>query len=582
MSGVGNVNSGWGRLNLVMSARRPVSRACIAVAVIAATVVAAVLRLWCLRWGLPDAFHQLTYHPDEVFQIGAMLRVDLPHLSLDPGFYNYPSGYINLGSLAIYMAAGYGLNMDATLTNAYLTARSVTVLLGVLTVPIVYFAGARLYNRAVGLVAALIFAVIPLHVMHSHFATVDVPATFWVSLALLGSAMIASGSAGMKTYLLTGIAAGIAAGTKYNAGLVLLPIIVAYIIREQGTGDREQKSVIREQGTGDRGQKSDPRPPTPGSRLLAVFGAFIVGFLASTPAFLIQPGKYIDGFMYELRHAAAGHGLVFTSSGPGWLYVLKDSLGYGLGPVLLVFTLMAVVFAVVRRTRSDWLMLSFLAPYYLLISFSEVHFARYAIPILPVIAIFAGRMAVEIYQMLKGRSLVLGYGWIAVCTAIILYTSVYAVAVDRLFTPPDPRNAAAAWFESNVQPGTTIGLPAVPWFYSPPFDSHTTAARREQRYMAMSESRYNLLVDPDTEWNPSIIRDGKPEYIVITDFEYEDPLRLHLVGAEEFMRELDKSYKCAAVFTKRISAFGIDFGSTERLPHDLKYMSPTIRVYRRK
>jgi hypothetical protein len=69
--------------------------------------------------------------------------------------------------------------------------------------------------------------------------------------------------------------------------------------------------------------------------------------------------------------------------------------------------------------------------------------------------------------------------------------------------------------------------------------------------------------------------------VVISDYEAEDPLRLRVPEAVRFYKELDVHYAKVAEFGHRLSVFGIDFGPAENLPHDLKYMSPTIRVYGR-
>lgn len=529
------------------------------VAVVAVAVLAAVLRLWGIGWGLPDSIHRFTYHPDEIFQVGAMARMNPFALALDPQFYNYPSGYMNLGSAVLNLVQAYGLHVDDR--AAYLIARLVVALLGVLTVPITYAAASRLYGKAAGVMAALIIAITPLHVVHSHFATVDVPAAFWAAAALLGAGLILTRST-FAIYAVAGALAGFAAGTKYNAALALLPVIVAHFVREDGSG---WQCRVKD------------------GRIWAALGACIVGFVAATPGFVLWPAKFAGGFLFELQHAASGHGLVFEGRGPGWFDVLVNALGYGLGVLLLAVALGAIALAIVRRKRSDWIILSFLIPYYILISVSEVRFARYAIPILPPLAILVGRMIVDVYTTLKSQgSAYLRLGWVVVCAGVVGYTAVYSLALDRLFQPPDPRSVAIGWINRNVSLGDTIGLPTVPWFYSPPFTPDIAGAVGSRaRYDLMSEARRRLVTNPELEWDPAILTGERPDYVVMSDFEYEDVKRTGLPRAKTFFRTLGKQYKEAAVFGKQIS-FGIDFGPSEQLPHDLKYMSPTIRVYRRK
>ncbi|MEN6521182.1 MAG: glycosyltransferase family 39 protein [Armatimonadota bacterium] len=542
--------------------KQPVAQFWVAAAVAFITIAAFAFRICGIHWGLPDAFHQFTYHPDEVFQIGAMLRIDPFSFQLDPGFYNYPSGYMNLGALAVHTAPYYGITIDKSLISVYLIARITVVLLGALTVSVVYGAASRLYGRAAGVLAALIMAIIPLHIVHSHFATVDVPAAFWVAVTLLTAAMIITKPA-LKWYIAAGVASGIAAGTKYNAAVVFIPVLLAHFLRE---GKVPFLKRIRD------------------SKFWTAGPSFLLGFFISTPAVFIRPGRFVEGFIYELRHAGSGHGLVFQGKGPGWFDILVNSLGYGLGVFLLVVVLAAVALAMVRRKPADWLILSFVVPYYTMISLSEVRFARYMILILPPVAILAGRMIVEVYQVAKDQgTALLRWVWVGICAAVIGHTCIYAISLDRLFLAPDTRTQAAQWFNDNVKPSSTIGLPTVPWFYTPPISPDSTAINHSDRFQGTVDSRYSIKVNPDPgqEWDPSIVSGKMPEYIVMTDFEYEDAGRLRIPSAMKFMDRLNRSYKEVAVFKKDLKAFNISFGSTEHLPHDLKYMSPTIKIYRK-
>ncbi len=97
--------------------------------------IAAALRFWGLRWGLPNSLHSYSYHPDEFLTIGAAVIV---LSSLFPRFYNYPSLYIYLAALAIAVGSGYGLTNN--LAGPYLCARVVTALMGIAAVWVTYWA----------------------------------------------------------------------------------------------------------------------------------------------------------------------------------------------------------------------------------------------------------------------------------------------------------------------------------------------------------------------------------------------------------------------------------------------------------
>ena len=104
---------------------------------------------------------------------------------------------------------------------------------------LLYVTGARLFGRAVGLLAAAIEAVAFLPVFYAHLALNDVPTLAPLTLSLLGTAgVLRKGRA--RDYLLAGVGLGLACATKYTAGIVLVPLLAAVVARylERGRGPR--------------------------------------------------------------------------------------------------------------------------------------------------------------------------------------------------------------------------------------------------------------------------------------------------------------------------------------------------------
>jgi 4-amino-4-deoxy-L-arabinose transferase-like glycosyltransferase len=113
----------------------------------------------------------------------------------------------------------------------YLISRFVSAAAGILTVVAVYALSLTGYRRPrAALLAAFSLVVCHVHVRDSHFATVDVLATFFVTLALVFSVR-ASEAGTARDFALAGLFAGLAASSKYNAGLVAIPIFVAALYR---------------------------------------------------------------------------------------------------------------------------------------------------------------------------------------------------------------------------------------------------------------------------------------------------------------------------------------------------------------
>lgn len=514
------------------------------------------LRIWGLSWGLREGLRQGSYHPDEFILIGAATSVDIGSLQLNPHLYNYPSLFIYVISIAFRTASGWGLLDGARVADLYLLARLLSVLFGVATVFAVYLAGSKFYNRNAGLAAAGIMAVMPLHVQYSHYVAVDVPAVFFVAAALAASALLLRENQ-LRFYLFAGAMAGLAAGTKYNCGMVFLSIVAASLLSIAGGLSHRRKALL----------------------LSAAFLAAVVAFIITTPGALLWPDQFLRGLTFEIGHAASGHGYVFQNTGPGWLYTITNSLAAGIGWPLLVLAVLAVIIALIRRRTEALVVLAFVLPYYGLISVSEVRFARYALPLFPPLALLIAAFKLGTWENLATRPRVRQAA--AVVLALVgAYTLAYTVALGLLFTQADPRDRAAQWAASYVPAGTTIALPTVPWFYSPPFTPGFGSLSASDRYASMSDSAYRLLADETKDWNVQLLREQQPEYIIVSDYEKIDALRADAPGAREYMSFVSQKYEPVAVFES--SVFPPLFRSTTSLPHDMRYPAPRIEVYRLK
>jgi hypothetical protein len=169
--------------------------------------------------------------------------------------------------------------------------------------------------------------------------------------------------------------------------------------------------------------------------------------------------------------------------------------------------------------------------------------------------------------------------WKAVAVVVVLYTLVYSVSIDRLFVAPDTRESAMAFIERNIPAGTSIGLPSAPWFYTPPFVADMGHLRRADRMEAAKGSQYKLVMSIN-DWDPSVMQ-AKPEYIVISDYEKLDGERSGDPNARVFLRELRSHYRQVKSFGDDLRIINPPFVLPEELPHDMKYMHPTIWIWKR-
>jgi hypothetical protein len=549
-------------------------------------VLAAILRFEGLAWGLPNAHHWFSYHPDEVMVLGAAQRVNLFAGVWDPGFYNY-------GSLLIYIVSVTAQVVDAwaplhapfhEMARLTLIGRGWVALFGVATVYMAYLIGRRIAGKRAGVISAACLAVLPMHAVHSHFCTVDVPATFWISVCLYNALRWRAARAA----LWCGLAAGLAAGTKYNAGLVLLAGWAAVALAREAV-------------------KSER------ARALAVMtAAAAAAFFVSTPGVLFDTAAFLRDFRYEARHVQTGHGLVFVQTGPGWWYHLSNNLWYGVGAFLPVAALLAVAVAALgRRGKLDrerlrpWrVLLAFAVPYFVLISLAKVRFQRYDIPLLPVLAVASGAL----FASLRAR-------WTLIGAAALLGTLVLAQGEVSTMSAPggdilltltryqgDPRDAVAKWFATRVRRAVTIGLTTAPWFYSPPFSAANAGPQSRALFDEVGAANGNTLMTPDAEGGTAFAE--WPEFVVLSDYEYGDALRLQgavvperaadirivpvrpgapaeAVRLTRLWNNVVKRYAVQAVWSPAHEAFGLRWSKRRLPPHDAFYPYPTLIVFHR-
>jgi hypothetical protein len=561
---------------------------------------ALALRLWGITWGLPNQDRVLSYHPDEGVNLGqgvlengvlvqGVLENGVPHPHLDLKFYNYGGLYFYLWQGAVATNRAYGIvslpptgqpNLNSTDSPAamILVGRLLTAFLGAATVWAVFALGNRLFGRRAGLVAGLVYAILPAAVIHGHYATVDVPATFFVTLALVyGAKLLASPC--RKDAALAGLFCGLAAATKYNVVIVFLAPLAAIFLRRklEGKLDFVQGAIV--------------------------IGAGVGGFVVGCAGLLVNWSGFTHDFTYELQKSSQGMGLLFADTGNGWLYHLTSSLRFGMGVPMLLVSLAALVLALKARTRQDWYLLAFLIPYYLVIGLSQVRYLRYVIPLFPVLAVLIGRLMArplpedpalqEVYLTVGESEKTLPIPWPkpSVIAKIIwavgglaaAITLLITLSLDRMMSLPDTRDQAATYLKTPDKQGKSIAFVWLPWYQSPPLSPDFTAPSPKDREQAALSYPNNRLLIParDTDWDASVLGPPLPDFFAVSEYETGDAFRINLPATKPFT-DAWRDHYTPHVFEKTPSIFGIDFGKPAYVPNDWLYIYPRTTIYERK
>jgi 4-amino-4-deoxy-L-arabinose transferase-like glycosyltransferase len=464
-------------------------------------LVAFGVRAWGARFGLPEYF----YHPDEhaiVDRATAILRTG----DYNPHWFNYPSTYIYIQALSyipyflISAARGFGGTIPSfTPYGFYFAGRLMTVFIGALTVLLVYLLGKRMFGHRTGLLSSLLLTFSLLHTVHSHYVTTDVPVAFFVTLSFLFcySAM-EKGRA--KDYILAALFAGLATSTKYPAFMVILPLLLLHLLTLRW------------------GQWLSL-----GQRLGVSAGAFMAGFLLGTPYAFLDLNTFLNSLGAVLSHYGAAQPGFEGSDTSVWYVrqMLRSADG-----IVVTVGLVGIVWGLFRHTRKDILLLSFIVPYYLLLSLWKVRFERHLVVILPFLVILAARFLVEgvswlskVVKPLAGSHLreVLEVLILACLAAVVLFMPARAIIdFDAALAQKDHRTIAAEWVNANIPPGSRVVAEA----FSIPLDEN----RFQVEQVVRVDSR-------DLEW----YRQEGVEYVIVSDGHW----RVLFRQPERYAREIE-------------------------------------------
>ena len=401
------------------------------------------LRLWGIDHGLP-----WVYHPDERHHYVPIAVNFFARDNFDPGYFVNPPGLTYL--LSIVYALWYGPGDDvvqafaAGSSHVWIVARVTVAVVGVVAAWLTYLSGARLFSRAVGLLAALLIAFAFLPVFQSHFALNDVPAMAAVALGLLGTAGVLRRGR-LLDYALAGTGIGLACATKYTAGIILLPLLVAAASRARG----QARQVLAGLATG--------------------AAAMLVSFFVANPYSVLDPGSFLDDIGL-LGVAGQGSRKLGQSEENGILYYLWV-FTWGLGWVPSI----AALGGAVRLFFVDRLLFAVLLPatvlFVLFMGLQDRFFGRWLLPVFPIVALLAAFGTAELLRVVSARAPRLAAPAAALAAiALVAQSLVHTVHTDLVLTRQDTRAIARQWRSQNIPAGTRIvvePMGVVEWGNSP-------------------------------------------------------------------------------------------------------------------
>lgn len=522
-----------------------------AIGLAAIVILGFALRAWGFTWGLYDADISRRPHPDEwtAYWLFHWFGADG---NLNPCPHAPTSCFFDWGMAFPYAAYGvhtlahplltslpihvFGPQAQTSFVYPVLAGRATSLLLSTLTILVAYKLAEVSYGRAAGLVAASLVALSGLLVQLAHFATPDSTTCLALSSTLLATALFVRAPS-LPRFMAAGFLMGVAVSSEYHMALLAIPITFAWILAQRRVW----------------------------WWLVAAFGAALLTYCVINPYILIDFGAFRDAMVHTLRirtiDSNAQYQGRWAKYDPAWLYVARYPLGYGVGALFAWWYGLGAVWAVVKHKSFEILLLSWIAPYFVLVSVSSAKFMRYSAPLLVPLAVLAAGLSVDLMVWLGRR-------WARVGVALALglasaYTFTYDAAYAGMFSSPEPRWVASQWLTRHTPPSSLVGFEELP-------DGVTNLA-----YFITTDGFSPCIA----QFQTAGLR-APAKFEAIDDYELEEHPRIPQTTVDTFQRALSSSHMYRVVHRVHYvpTFLGMRFPIDDS-PHDWRYPSHTITVY---
>lgn len=473
-------------------------------------LVGLVLRLNGLRFGLPAL-----NDPDELmFQMGAIRLFTLK--TLNPGWFGHPAT-TTIYALAIldtfiYLAGtvfGFWSNAHDFATVVYndptwliLPGRAVMVGFGLWSVWLTFRLGRELFDHRVGLGAALLVAISPLHVAYSQVIRSDIMATCFMLLSLLAALRFGRGGA-IRDLILASVWVALATITKWPFALSCLGVVgMCYLRLSEG-----RESFASACG-----------------KLIAFAGLAIMFVIAFSPFLVIDYAVVISNLQGEAQthHLGASGGTALQNF---WWYA-SGPFPKAFGVVGCLLTMIGIILIFSWREASALLSPVICAFVLILISQSLV-WERWMLPLLPFFALLAASGATALLRWAGNQQGPAALALLALTAVGPIGTTLTSTA-ERV---TDTRQIASRWARDHIPPESRLlvehfgfDMLAYGWDFSFPMgDAGCVDARKmlagKIAYSTIGDARgQRSNVDYGT-LNPALRSSCRADYAILTQYD---------------------------------------------------------------
>lgn len=316
-----------------------------------------------------------------------------------------------------------------------LVSRLLVAFISILSLIMTYLIAKRMFSKRVGFFACALLASFPSFIRLAHYGTGDMPLLF---ISLLAFYFIVSTLTRGKTidYLLSGLFIGLAVGTKYNGGILVLPFVLAVFLSKDSKNMKARK-------------------------LLTGLGFMIIGFFISCP-FAFFDYKTFFSHLFELFSRMKSESYNFASwkaDKPGWIYVWSDTFPFGIGFFTTILFAISIFKGLYSKNKKLYLILLTLVFFLAYTGRWSLIKPRYYLFLFPFIA-----MLIADFLLYPGR---FRRSILVLVSILIFGTNVLDILRFESSVSVTPVNIMAKeWTEDNISEDSSItisdGIPLTP------------------------------------------------------------------------------------------------------------------------
>jgi len=414
---------------------------------------------------------------------------------LNPHFFMYPSFHIYLISLLFFMAQTVYPGIEDS--SLFLLGRSVSVLFGCATIIVVYLIGKELFNKKVGLIAALFISLNSLHISLSQVMKTDAAAIFWVTLSFLFAVKIMLRGQ-WRDYLCCGIISGIAFATKYNF-LTLFPAIIAHLLYNSSGMDKFYLAFK------DR-------------KIILLLFLSIVFFAIASPYFILDLKtalSYID-WIYHYDRSSTGY-RISSEDWIHWRFVYQLFITYPQmnGFPLMIFSLGGIFLLVIKDRKRALLLASYPVAFFILTGLTmSVFMPHQHSTIMPFISLLGSIFICELLVNKVKIVRVLGYS----CLFLVITFSTLSISRNNgvILT----YHNAEKWIKNNIPQQSKVA------YFLPP--------------VRLDESKFIIVTPPKSppELSKDFLIEKDPDYIMISRRNFPKFVRVNRAVTDDILKAL--------------------------------------------